>query len=312
MKELTIEQKAKAYDKALKLARDYYEDKNCFKYLKGVLENIFPELKESKDERIRKALIDFFQDWHKTKPSRWSIPVSDVITWLEKQGESDEIKVKEFLINKGYPIDANGTFPTYEEMYNIISEGLEKQVEKPQGKTALEAIMEEKSPVESLSISPEKYEEIINECIYGEEKSVDEQKFHEGDWVVNKLGDSWHIDNFDKKNYQVSDGKGNYNWFPISKQDEMHYWTIQDAKLGDVLTNKANDAILIFKTIQDNYRFSSYCDYFVNTFRAKQFLQWASSSFIPATQEQRDFLFAKMKEAGYEWDAEKKELRNIE
>ena len=144
MKELTIEQKAKAYDKALKLARDYYEDKNCFKYLKGVLENIFPELKESKDERIRKALIDFFQDWHKTKPSRWSIPVSDVITWLEKQGESDEIKVKEFLINKGYPIDANGTFPTYEEMYNIISEGLEKQVEKPQGKTALEAIMEEK------------------------------------------------------------------------------------------------------------------------------------------------------------------------
>ena len=32
--------------------------------------------------------------------------------------------------NKGYPIDANGTFPTYEEMYNIIREGLEKQGDK--------------------------------------------------------------------------------------------------------------------------------------------------------------------------------------
>ena len=32
----------------------------------------------------------------------------------------------------------------------------------------------------------------------------------------------------------------------------------------------------------------------------------------PATKEQRDLLFQKMKEAGYEWDAEKKELRKIE
>ena len=31
----------------------------------------------------------------------------------------------------------------------------------------------------------------------------------------------------------------------------------------------------------------------------------------PATKEQRDLLFAKMKEAGYEWDAEKKELKKI-
>ena len=62
-----------------------------------------------------------------------------------------------------------------------------------------------------------------------------EPKFKVGDWVVNKLGDVWHIDSFDKKNYQVSDGKGNYNYFPISKQDEMHLWTIQDAKDGDIL-----------------------------------------------------------------------------
>jgi hypothetical protein len=33
--------------------------------------------------------------------------------------------------------------------------------------------------------------------------------------------------------------------------------------------------------------------------------------FSPATKEQRDFLFKKMKESGYEWDAEKKELKKI-
>ena len=32
----------------------------------------------------------------------------------------------------------------------------------------------------------------------------------------------------------------------------------------------------------------------------------------PATKEQRKLLFQKMKEAGYEWDAEKKELRKME
>lgn len=46
-------------------------------------------------------------------------------------------------------------------------------------------------------------------------------KFNVGEWVVNELGDLWHIDSFDKKNYQVSDGKGNYNYFPIAKQDKM-------------------------------------------------------------------------------------------
>ena len=32
----------------------------------------------------------------------------------------------------------------------------------------------------------------------------------------------------------------------------------------------------------------------------------------PATKEQRDFLFQKMKEAGYEWDDDEKELKKIE
>ena len=37
-----------------------------------------------------------------------------------------------------------------------------------------------------------------------------------------------------------------------------------------------------------------------------------TDKYVPATKEQRNTLFAKMKEAGYEWDAEKKELKKVE
>ena len=46
-----------------------------------------------------------------------------------------------------------------------------------------------------------------------------------------------------------------------------------------------------------------------NTFRIGG--SWRVFTAYPATKEQRDLLFRKMKEAGYQWDAEKKELRKI-
>ena len=45
-------------------------------------------------------------------------------------------------------------------------------------------------------------------------------KFNVGDWVVNKFGDLWHIDSFDGKYYQVSNGD-KHCYFPIEKQNEM-------------------------------------------------------------------------------------------
>ena len=84
MKELTIEEKAKAYDKALELAESYYDDPNCFKHMEGCLEHIFPELKESEDERIRKQIKAFI----KSRGSQITQSKTDSwLAWLEKQGE---------------------------------------------------------------------------------------------------------------------------------------------------------------------------------------------------------------------------------
>ena len=141
-----------------------------------------------------------------------------------------------------------------------------------------------------------------------------EPNFHEGDWVVNKFGDSWHIDSIDKKNYQVSDGKGNYNYFPISKQDEMHLWTIQDAKDGDMLVNGSN--ILIFHLI-NNRRLMGYCHVntddgnFYNDVGRNECFCTIDAPVTPATKEQRDLLFQKIKEAGYKWNTETKTLEKL-
>ena len=142
-----------------------------------------------------------------------------------------------------------------------------------------------------------------------------EPKFHEGDWVVNKFGYSWHIDSLDKKNYQVSDGKGNYNYFPISKQDEMHLWTIQDSKDGDVLA--CNEEILLFKYYSAlQGRISLYCWYngYTNNFHSKEvidILLTTRSKVCPATKEQRDALMKAMNDARCKWNPETKTLEKL-
>ena len=148
-----------------------------------------------------------------------------------------------------------------------------------------------------------------------EQKFADkiEPKFKVGDWVVNKFGDSWHIDSLDKKNYQVSDGKENYNYFPISKQDEMHLWTIQDAKDGDVIFYDEG-WICIFKCIHGIW-YSSYCFITDDGEFHTGYERHAVDSIIhgnahPATKEHRDILMKAMNDAGYKWDSEKKELKN--
>ena len=116
MKELTIEQKAKAYDEALKVLHKY--DGANIMFSQSLKEEMFPELKESEDDKTRSEIIRFIQMEVEDEivGNKW-------LAWLEKQSETDETKAKIFLINKGYPIDTNGTFPTYEKMYNIIREG---------------------------------------------------------------------------------------------------------------------------------------------------------------------------------------------
>ena len=196
MKELSINEKAKAYDEAIERAKKLYGN--------GIIERIFPELKEGDDERIKKNCIHFLELQKQHHAATFGI--EECIAWLEKQGKQVSSQTNErawlYLVSDVLTWkDGIGQYlddPRVQELANRLCSNYAQKLYNP-----------------SNSSNTGK----------NEQKSADkiEPRFKVGDWVVNKFGDSWHIDSLDKKNYQVSDGKGNYNYFPISKQDEMHF-----------------------------------------------------------------------------------------
>ena len=101
---------------------------------------------------------------------------------------------------------------------------------------------------------------------------------------------------------------------PFSCEHNTHLWTIQDAKDGDILVSKYN-APFIYNGNYDLSYVGSYCgissdDRFIVS--TKKCFWTENANIHPVTKEQRNLLFKKMKEAGYEWDAEKLELKEIE
>lgn len=158
-----------------------------------------------------------------------------------------------------------------------------------------------------------------------EKKSANkvEPKFKVGDWIANGKF-TWYIKEFKNNLYRLisSDGTEVCDTISFVKRN-FHHWTIKDAKDGDVLSfndGHGNDCIELIKSITDWNKdkkiefwfcltnneiyevFDGICPYTNMTSRQNA---------APATKEQRDLLFQKMKEAGFEWDADKKVLKKI-
>lgn len=86
MKELSIEEKAKRYDEAVKRVENIKTGKceTIFMFTEGLFEYIFPELAESEDERTRKEIIYHIQNCDDTINEETE---KRMLAWLEKQGE---------------------------------------------------------------------------------------------------------------------------------------------------------------------------------------------------------------------------------
>ena len=156
----------------------------------------------------------------------------------------------------------------------------------------------------------------------------EEPKFKSGTYVV-YLNNTYMLED-DGKHYILTAVKKNTSipvvHLPYGNEDyTMSKWTIQDAKNGDVLvtlpSNGSNQSkrIFIFKEITDGRYIKNsidyYCELFNNKFMVKSEFAYMGDTiddFAPATREQCDLLFQMMREAGYEWDAEKKELKIID
>lgn len=81
---MTDKEKAKAYDNAIERAKNLYDN--------GIIEEIFPELKEDDTERIRKNCIYFLKLQKRYYASTFEI--EECIDWLEKQGKNSTNKNK--------------------------------------------------------------------------------------------------------------------------------------------------------------------------------------------------------------------------
>ena len=316
----------KKYKEALELARVA-----AFNGHQSLMEGIFPELAESEDEKTRKRIIALVnahgQGMYKSDMLAWLENIPYTIDHekregfhlgykaaLEKQGEKSltvdiESMIEAYeqrLINQGNGVRNS---PIVNMCVAAFKHGVENTLDElhlKQGETSpilsnssnigkdeQKPTIEMKSAEESLGIDSETYNEIVNACIFDENKP----KFKVGDWVVNKLGNIWHIDSFDAKNYQVTTNKGEHNYFPINIQDRMHLWTIADAKDGDVLYHKAENGIeyiVMNKGLNEHNNIDSYFRYSsINGFGTNipSVLSAKCDSITPATKEQRDLLF---------------------
>ena len=235
--------------------------------MKECVESLFPELKESNDENLRKQVVYAINQLHVCECTK-----TKLLAWLEKQGEHAKFRDK-IQIGDKVTRNQDGVLVNLSQLKRVAKKD-EKQ---------------------------------------GEQKPTDkiEHKFKVGDWVV--------VDGY---TYQITDvyadGYSNnaQGFFPKDREDEMRLWTIQDAKDGDVL---ANDTIVLIVDHLGTFenRPIIYSWYFADSNKfygvgPSEPDRWEVGGFHPATKEQRDLLFQKMKEAGYEWDSEKKELKKIE
>ena len=147
-----------------------------------------------------------------------------------------------------------------------------------------------------------------------EQKHTDkvEPKFKIGDWIVSN--EKLYVYQIEEINDFVAKVNENGVSFVVDVKclNDTHLWTIQDAKEGDVLVRGC--VIFVFNYLHGyklNCKCSIHKDGYVITEPHDLMTVQFFSEVSPATKEQRDLLFAKMNETGYEWDAENKELKKI-
>ena len=300
MKELSIEEKAKAYDGLIERLKDL-KFACRFSPLSDTIEEMFPELKGSKNERIIRCIGMCLTDANEQRFIDYSISLKDCLDWLEKQGENN-MGISEATKKK---LEDNLNKALEKETPESWNEFLEKQGEQ---KGTLCDTCKKAQPSHSCQDIT-----ALGRCALekrSEQKLADkvEPKFHEGEWIVTPANKVLQITSIEGTSYKF-DNESHY-WEICYCDEQCHLWTIQDAKNGDILISCGLP--FIFKEWKNNC--VSYGG--INSdgnFIESGWCSWCSSIGVtPSAKEQRDLLFQKMKEAGYKWDAERKELIKIE
>ena len=156
----------------------------------------------------------------------------------------------------------------------------------------------------------------------GEQKTNNkvEPKFKVGDWIVhNERKHIIKVVNHTPLVYEVVNILGYHHTITNTAiENNYHLWSIADAKDGDVLAEDPIEGhpssfVAIYKkqNEEDFDTFNSHCfiGFDGNFYEGEK--GHSTENIHPATKEQLDLLFEKMKEAGYLWNGLTKRLINI-
>ena len=87
MKELSIEEKAKAYDSIFERLKEMYNNNKTNVAARLIYERYFPELKESENIKIIKAIKYGLDHVFTNNTTVFEVTKEQCLSWLEKQGE---------------------------------------------------------------------------------------------------------------------------------------------------------------------------------------------------------------------------------
>lgn len=255
------------------------------------LSTIFPELRESEDERIRKEIIAYL-DVQDAISNRKDQDFKSWIAWLEKQGEQKPVEWD-------YPYGENETV----DKLMAIAECLEMDEGfLYNGYTGTECV--------------KFLRDLARKQVECKPADKVEPKFKAGDWIVTTVNDDGYIAiervvEFIGNKVRLCDTDGLYMLCPQSQLNYYRLWTIQDAKAGDVLEfgdhGRLVTGILSFVN-KTTGKVDVSCLLEGDKFKVGVFYNLDTVKPHPATKEQRYQLEKAMVDAGYKWNKEEHKL----
>ena len=266
------------------------------KYTQEVLKKYINSMSNKDDERLRKTAIAFLKDFAEQGYEN----AIECIDWLEKQGEQASLQTNErawlYLVSDVLTWkDGIGQYlddPRVQELAKRLCSEYAQKLYNPS--------------VLSNSPNTEKNEQKSPNKI--------EPRFKVGDWVVQNYN-LLKIRYVGNEYYCFETVDAYVDYMLVSEIDSLyHLWTIQDAKVGDVLEfgdhgrlvigilsgiNKTTGKVDVSCLLEDN------------KFKLGVFYNLDTVSPHPAIKEQRDILMKAMNDAGYKWNTRTKTLEKL-
>lgn len=309
------------------------------------LETVFPEIKENNDKRIREQIIYAVNQLHicdetkdkciawvkKQVPPKWlyRLEYKDGTCGLWYNGEGkwcfeqgigsvEGCKTKDLPMDhdERYKQDGRDWFSSCSRKEDLMHwyslEDAEKLIKK--GFVFTRYLATEYHEYEQETVFIKESSLVREEIDIFELFGKTNQEFNAGDWVVNRRNGTVHqiecivrnVSN-NKNAYDLTDGE----YIPTSNVGDYHLWTINDAMPEDVLV-ASDGSIFLCNGYDDHgvkYFVSLTKDGKLNISDGTHYWETARSCH-PATKEEINLLFTKIKETGYEWDEKNMKLVN--